>query len=269
MKAGVNARIGETTPSGWRKLVPVLWLLLLAAAGFTLRAMEEKFETFRAGGQIFTNVTVLNRTRTDVFLQHDGGLANVKVKQLDPETQEALGYETAGHNRAEKKAAVPEQIKQQIAEKIEQNPQFQALEEKWQTEMQPKLPAMTDRVLAAVLGVFLAAYLFHSYCCMLIVKKTGNQPGPLIWIPGMQMLPMLTAAGMSRWWFLGLLLPLVSLIVVAIWCFKIVQARGKSMIWGVLLLLPITSFIAFLYLAFSDDGSAEEEVPPPPVLVRA
>jgi hypothetical protein len=103
---------------------------------------------------------------------------------------------------------------------------------------------------------------------MLICKKTGNEPGILIWIPVLQLWPLVKAAGMPGWAFLFWLLPISSPIVTVIWCFKICQARGKNAALGLLLLLPITNIITFLYLAFSNDGAAEEpEVRQPGQLV--
>ena len=63
---------------------------------------------------------------------------------------------------------------------------------------------------------------------------------------------MLRAAGMSVWWFLAYFVPVLNLVPVILWPFKIAQARGKSLWIGVMLLLPITNLIAFLYLAFAD-----------------
>ncbi|MEK7785273.1 MAG: hypothetical protein AAB658_07605, partial [Chloroflexota bacterium] len=48
-----------------------------------------------------------------------------------------------------------------------------------------------------VLGVLFMAYLFICYCLKLICLKTGNDPGILIWLPVIQMIPLLRAAGMS------------------------------------------------------------------------
>jgi hypothetical protein len=103
---------------------------------------------------------------------------------------------------------------------------------------------------------------------MLICKKTGNEPGFMVWLPVLQVFPMLKAAGMSYWWFVALLLPLLNLVASIVWCFKITQTRGKHWVVAILLLLPVLSFIAFLYLAFSkgveqNDGSSSTVSPLP------
>jgi uncharacterized membrane protein YhaH (DUF805 family) len=96
---------------------------------------------------------------------------------------------------------------------------------------------------------------------MLICKKIGQEPGVLVWIPILQVFPMLRAAGMSAWWFVALLLPVLSFVATILWCVKICRARGKSSWLGLLLLLPVTNLFTFLYLAFAD-GSDENEAAP-------
>jgi len=66
---------------------------------------------------------------------------------------------------------------------------------------------------------------------------------------------------MSGWWFVALLLPVISLVATILWCVKICQARGKSSWLGLLLLLPVTNIFTFLYLAFADGASEKEDAP--------
>ena len=58
-------------------------------AGKSMSA-EDSFETLQVGPQTYTNVTVLNRTATDVFIKHAGGSINFKVKDLAVEEVEAV-----------------------------------------------------------------------------------------------------------------------------------------------------------------------------------
>jgi hypothetical protein len=111
----------------------------------------------------------------------------------------------------------------------------------------------------AVLGIVLLIYLFHCYCFMLICRKTGKLPGILVWVPVVQLLPLLRSAGMSGWWFLGYFVPGLNIVTQVLWCFNIAKARGKSVWVGVLLLLPFTGLFAFLYLAFSNGAAADED----------
>jgi hypothetical protein len=95
------------------------------------------------------------------------------------------------------------------------------------------------------------------FCCSgsLLCQKTGNEPGILIWIPLLQMFPLLRAAGMSGWWFLALFVPVLNVVAWLGWCVNIVIMRRKSLWWALLLILPVTNVMAFLYLALA--GSAE------------
>ena len=110
-------------------------------------------------------------------------------------------------------------------------------------------------VIEGVIAGLVVLYFFFCYCGMVICKKTGYDPGPLVWIPILQVFPMLKAAGMSGWWFLLLLIPAGSIVVSIIWSLKICQARGLSCWLALFLLLPVTSFFAFLYLTFSSGGA--------------
>jgi hypothetical protein len=125
----------------------------------------------------------------------------------------------------------------------------------------------SPRLIWAVLGIALVVYLFHCYCCMLICQKTGNPPGLLVWVPVLQLLPLLRAAGMSGWWFLAYCVPGLNIVAQILWCLNIAKARGMTVWFGVLLLLPVTNLLAFLYLAFSEGPPAEEEGEPGPKIM--
>jgi uncharacterized membrane protein YhaH (DUF805 family) len=97
---------------------------------------------------------------------------------------------------------------------------------------------------------------------MLICQKTGNPPGVLVWLPVLQLFPLLRAAGMSGWWFLAYFVPVLNMVAGILWCFTIAKARGKSAWVGLFLLLPVTNLFAFLYLAFSNGATAKEDEEP-------
>ena len=96
----------------------------------------------------------------------------------------------------------------------------------------------------------LAVYLFFCFCCKKICEKCGQKPGILIWIPIVNIIPLLQAAGMAVWMIVLFLIPFVGFIVAIMMWAKICTARGKSplLVIGVVL-LPIV-FIP--YLAFSE-----------------
>ncbi|HAV61743.1 MAG TPA: hypothetical protein DCY13_05180 [Verrucomicrobiales bacterium] len=109
-------------------------------------------------------------------------------------------------------------------------------------------------LLGGVVGLLVTVviYLFFCYCCKLICEKAGHQPGILIWIPIVNLIPLLTVAKLPVWMIILLLIPFVNIVVGAIMWFKICEARGKPGWLFLLLFIPIVN-IAFLpYLAFSE-----------------
>ena len=237
--------------------------LLVLAVGLVLiwsqaaaDAVEQTFDVLDIGTHTYRNVTVTTKSKDYVFILHSAGMTNIKVAELTPELREKLGYEELPKP---KPAATNATVwAKQTINKLE-TPQVKAVEEQimstWRDQIQAqqkRLPALTRTILYEALGVFVALYLFHCYCCMLICQKAGQPPGFLVWLPVLQIFPLLRAAGMSPWWFLALFVPLLNVVESVLWCLNIAKARNKSALVGILLLLPITNILAFLYLAFSD-----------------
>ena len=246
----MNAYNMQRYASGW-----LIWVLL--GAGLIGRpgiagTVEEKYDVLQVGAQMYTNVTVTTKAKGYVFLVHSSGLTSVKITELPLEIQQELGYvrKTPATNTAAAWA------KREIAKaNIPQLKEFENhIKQRWAGSSAGGAMAglLSPKLILAVLGVALLIYLFHCYCCMLICQKAGAEPGALVWLPVLQLFPLLRAAGMSGWWFLGFCLPVLNIVAQVLWCFNIAKARAKSVWVGVLLLLPITSLFAFLYLAFSD-----------------
>ncbi len=105
-------------------------------------------------------------------------------------------------------------------------------------------------VLGVIFLVALAAYIFFCFCGKRICEKCGVQPGILIWIPILQLIPLLQVAQLPVWVIILFFIPFVGLIVSIYMWAKICTARGKSglLVIGIVL-LPIV-FIP--YLAFSE-----------------
>jgi hypothetical protein len=242
-------------------------LLALAVSSIlpfgAVQAAEQTFEVLQTKTVTYTNVTVTTKAKNYIFILHASGMASIKIAELPSEVQQQLGYATADAPKRSTNAAAV-WVKREIA-KVDV-PQLKALgkqlEQKWRGPA-PSGPAalrlINPRVVWIILGVALLLYVFYCYCCMLICQKTGNPPGILVWLPVLQLFPMLRAAGMSGWWFLAYFVPLLNLVPTILWPFKIASARGKSAWVGVFLLLPITSLFAFLYLAFSDRAADKDE----------
>jgi hypothetical protein len=121
-------------------------------------------------------------------------------------------------------------------------------------------------MMLGILAIIVLCYLFQCYCFLLICRKAGHPPGLWVWLPVLQWIPLLRAAGMSAWWFVACLLPLVNLVAFIVWSVNIAKARGKSGWVAFFLILPPTSFLTLLYLAFSNGGRAKEESKEPEVM---
>jgi hypothetical protein len=248
------------------------WLIQLSAA---LGGAEEKFDVLQIGTQTYSNVTVTTKAKNYIFILHATGMTSIKTADLPVELRQQLGYDVPAAPKGTTNNAA-NWAKREIA-KIS-GPQLRVLgkqlDQKWRGSSPAGLTAISlisPTLVFIVLVIALLFYLFHCYCCMLICQKTGNPPGVWVWVPVLQLFPLLRAAGMSGWWFLGYCLPVVNIVAQVLWCFKIAKARGKSVWVGVLLLLPISSLFAFLYLAFSNAASAKanEEAEPKVMTLQA
>jgi len=232
----------------------------------------------------FTNVTVFNRSRTDIFIQHARGIASIKFADLDPETMTLLtqsGYSDKTPSSGKPSASTSTGEKPSTATGAPAVISTSSLNTQFQEKVMPEMTRLmalapmqlNPQLVWTVISALLIAYLFVCYCLKLICTKAGSEPGILVWLPILQLFPLLRAARMSGWWFLAWLIPVVNLVAQIVWCFKIVQARGKSAWVAIGLLLPITNLISLLYLAFSDGGGEEPDrkvvMAGPPALAEA
>jgi len=224
-------------------------------------ALEQSFDVLQIGTTTYRNVTVTTKSKNYVFLLHSTGMTNIKVSDLSVEERAKLGYEVQPAPQASTNS--PAAWARQTLTKIEV-PQVKQLESGLATWYQNgpaskiALPPLTRNSLLMICAGILGLYLFHCYCCMLICRKSGSEPGALVWLPLLQALPMLKAAGMSRLWFLACLVPGLNLIAQILWCIKITKARGKSAFVAFLLIFPISSPFAAWYLAFSGGSGSRK-----------
>ncbi|HEY5912211.1 MAG TPA: DUF5684 domain-containing protein [Verrucomicrobiae bacterium] len=246
-------------------LVAVLVAGTVAHPGSAVAA-EETFEVLQIGTNTYKNVTVTTKRKSYIFLLHSDGLASFKLNELPGDLLTQLGYVDPAAPKVQTNAAAVwarqtikklpvEQIKQ-VEQKVRQQFDLKVIEQK----LPFALPQFTTNLIVAITAALLALYLFYCFCCMLICRKAGRQPGVWVWIPVLQLLPLLQAARMSRWWFLAYLVPGLNLVAQVIWSFKIADARNKSAVIGVFLLLPVLSIFAFLLLAFADELPPQKEV---------
>lgn len=231
-------------------------LAVLAFAALSVSA--EVVSVVRTRTETFNGVTLVSQTATHAFLKHSRGVANIRLSDLDGETASALGLGRSGASVEGKTAkTAPASASAGTEGEKASGPSV------WQRAFPTGLPAVTldQRSLMMVIGVLLGTWLFFSYCLLLICRKTGTEPGVLVWLPVLQMIPMFRAAGMSAWWVLGMCVPLVNLVGLVLWSFKIAKARSKGVFTAILLILPVTNILAFLYLAFAA-GDEKPELPP-------
>jgi hypothetical protein len=256
----------KITEDRWRAGPRWTWLFCALLPCFSLSnfAATDKFDLLRTRTTVYTNVTVTSMTKTDVCIFHAGGICNIKVSELPPETIQMLngsGVASGGDLISLEEEGSSAALSQTTDSVNQLNAQLLA-------ELQ-KLRAVGGSFIIGFLVFCAVLYLFVCYCLHLICKKTGNEPGILIWLPVLQLFPMLRAAGMSPLWFLAWLVPGLSLIAQIVWSFNIAKARDKSAWMGFLLILPFTSIFALLYLAFSN-GEAKEEgrIRPEPIVLE-
>jgi len=219
----------------------VLWVLNAAAAD-----VEIKLDSISAEGEVYSNVVVFTKSPTHISISYAGGMASLKAKSLDKATQRKLGY------------LAPEESKTSLPPIVgaATDPRLRELQERYQRNIEEFIQQLDKKTMYEILTLIGILYLFHCYCCWQICRKTSNRGGILVWLPGLKMIPLLRAAGMSPWLFLAL--PFVGPIVMIIWCFRICRVRQKSVLVAIFLLFPVTSVLAFIYLALSGYGPEEE-----------
>lgn len=106
-------------------------------------------------------------------------------------------------------------------------------------------------VLAAVF-FGLAVYLFFCFCLKKICEKAGHEPGVLIWIPILNLIPQLTVAKLPIWTIVLFFIPLVNLGIIIYMWIKICEARGKPGPLGILIIVPLANLGLICWLAFAD-----------------
>ncbi len=244
------------------------WLALTALlpplAG-SVFAHEETFDVLQTRTGAYTNVTVTQKTKSWIMILHSRGAGNIPVSDLSDDVQQKLGYTAETEKAASANAAG--QVKQMLASIGLSQPQ--ALGDFWRKRAPAAVLGTVSNpaIIYTLLGALVLAYLFFSYCSMLICQKAHTEPGPLVWLPVLQLFPLLRAAGMSRMWFLAFLLPVFNLMAQIVWFVNIVRARGKSLWVALLLALPVTGPFTFLYLAFSSPAPLDFEKEPEPELM--
>jgi hypothetical protein len=255
----------ESTTMSLLKHLRIAAVLAALTLIFPAMASEGLVPEIRTRTDTYKNVTLVSHNATHVFVQHSRGMATLKVgdlsrevliglRVLEPDPVLATGEEATEAaepmDMAALQASFSESLKNGTAPKLE-NLNLAGLIK----EMPPELKR---NLLIALVGAFFL-HLFFSFCSMLICKKAGTEPGLLVWLPLLQLIPLIRAAGMSGWWFLGWFVPVLNIVASILWCVNIAKARGKGVLTTIMLILPVTNILAFLYLAFSaGEGSSDD-----------
>jgi hypothetical protein len=260
-----------------RYLCRLVWLLfallcarVVAAPGeMTMGGeSEQTFRVLQTKTGAYTNVTVTKKTKDWIFILHSAGVCNLKVSDLSTDARIALGYEKPPE---EEKAEDAKQAAQaaplaELARLNLKNIKFDAMKRfaaDWKNNRKEKIAeaktfiASNPETIAIVLGIVGSVYIFVSVCFWSICRKTHIAPGPLVWVPFLQLIPLLRAANMPRVWFFVYFVPVLNIIAVIMLSINIVKTRGKSPWVAFLLILPPTSLFAFLYLALSRSAPVE------------
>lgn len=248
----------KTAQTFWKLAFASVVTLVLTALTPHAKA-DDYLATFQVGTTVYSNVTVMTKTSTDIFFKHSKGFGNAKVPDVDRSTLAVLGYQVPKEER-EVSSVISESAQSVLESSAVTNlvadPRIQQAQALLAGELSEFVGKLTPQVLQGITAAIITLYLFFCFCCRLICVKTGQKASPLIWLPILKQIPLLRAAGISRWWAVPMILffPVAWPLVKIWWSFKIAPARGKSWAVGLFLILPITNIFAFLYLAFSGTG---------------
>jgi hypothetical protein len=198
---------------------------------------------------------------TDIFMRHRRGFGNAKIDSLDDDTLILLGLkkkevEASSVTVDVQSAEAVEQVKTALATVNVALPSEDLLKERLaQIKTSPQ-------ILYGILGGFLVAYFVYCLCLQRVCVNAGSKPGWLVWLPILQMFPLLRAARMPVWWIVVFCIPVLNILAHLLWCARIVRACGKGFVTGLMLFLPVTNIFALLYLAFSGGGSGRAMTKP-------
>lgn len=246
-----------------RHVITSLWVICAA----TSPGADGQILFLKSGTVTYSNVTVYSQTEQDLYISHAHGLGNIKINSLDDDSLRALGLKDAepesasGTIMANARGVSEKMGKLKISLAAGDWKSLQEWFGKLKETSQAKL---TPKILGIVIAVGALFYLLGCCCLKLICLNAGAPPGVMIWVPVLQIFPLLRAAKMSGWCFLFFLVPLVNVIMHIWWSFRIAKACGKGTLVAIALILPGINLFAFLYLACSK-GPPPETAPARPV----
>lgn len=231
-------------------------LIVFVLAGLVaplIPAKDIELPSLKIGTEVFTNVTVYQMTATDIFMRHARGFGNAKIGTLDEDALRQLGLKSENSKTANvalnaQSAAAVEKVKTALANVDFTLPSDTALKE------QLAQIKATPQLLYGILAGLVFGYLLYCLCLQKVCVNAGSKPGLLVWLPILQIFPLLRAAKMPVWWIIVFCVPLLNIFAHLLWCARIARACGKGFFSALMLFLPVTNILALLYLAFSGGG---------------
>ncbi len=103
--------------------------------------------------------------------------------------------------------------------------------------------------------VSLVSYIYMGLCLSTIGKKLGVENGWMAWVPIANIIYLFKLAGLSLWFALAMLVPMVNIGVMVYAFMKIAERRGFQSWLGLLMLVPVANFILPAYLAWGKSDS--------------
>lgn len=233
-------------------------MILAGLGGFLVRAVDVQLPLLKIGTDVFTNVTVYQMTPTDIFVRHERGFGNAKISSLDDNTLRLLGLKTANSEAASSGATISKGISADAVKTALASVNLNLPANSPANDLVKQVKA-SPQLLYGLLAGLVVGYLFYCYCLHRLCINAGTKPGLLVWLPILQMFPLLRAARMPVWWIIIFCLPLINVLAHLLWCARVSRACGKGMLAGLLLFLPLTNIVALLYLAFAGGGETPVE----------
>lgn len=227
------------------------------------RAADRQLPYLKSETTTYSNVTVYSQTERDLYIHHDGGLENIRISDLDEESLRALGLKTEPKEspsaillvRAKDVSTAVTHLTDSIGSVNSTN--FSAWLTQLRQDPQQLVPAGWGWNILAALGLI---YLLVCLGLRAICRNAGAPAGALIFVPLLQLLPLLRAARMPLWGFILFFIPVVNIGMQVWWSFAIVKACGKGVGTAIALLLPVVNLLAFIYLAVSKGTAPTEAV---------
>ena len=236
-------------------LMSLLFLPIVSSA-----AIEQTFDILQIGTHTYRNVTVTTKSKNYIFIMHSTGMENIKLAEVPPDIRTKLGYSAVLEAELGKRGSSSLSTWTKNAVGKMHLPQVKELEQQWRSKAGLGTIDLRGGFMLTLCGSIVLLYLLISYCGGLICQKTGHPAGVLVWIPVLQLIPLLRAAGMSPAWLVAFLVPILNVVAQIVWSVNIAKARGKSGWVAFFLVVPATSIFAYLYLALSN-GAPKKERP--------